>query len=106
MESLVLLVAIFARHTAEELWQQLGHENCVHIDHWPKSDSKYLQEDTVTIAVQVNGKLRATINAPAGSGEDDVVDAAKKQENVEKYLSGKEIRKVIYVKDKLLNLVV
>lgn len=105
LESLVACVAPFAPHIAEELWHQLGHSTSVHVDTWPKWDDKYLVLDTVTIAVQVNGKLRGQVEIEVGASEDDVVKAAKANEKVASYLKD-GIKKTIYVPNKLVNFVV
>ena len=102
----IACVAPFAPHMAEELWQQLGHSTSVHSDSWPKYDEKYLATDTITVAVQVNGKLRSQVVTPADADEQAVVEAAKTNEKVASYLSGKEIRKTIYVPGRLVNFVV
>lgn len=105
LESLVMLVAPFAPHIAEELWHLLGHDGTIQKDHWPKSDTKYLLENSITIAVQINGKLRATIKVPVDSDEIEVTKISKQQKNVAKYLD-KEPKKTIYVANKLINFVV
>ena len=77
LEALVACVAPFAPHIAEELWYQLGHSTTVHIGSWPKHDEKYLASDTVTVVIQVNGKLRGQIQAATDADEATVVAAAK-----------------------------
>ncbi len=106
LENLVACVAPFAPHIADELWHQLGHSTSVHADSWPKWDEGLLVSDTITIVVQVNGKVRANIQVPAGSSEGDVTKAAQANEKVKAYLENKLARKVIYVPDKLVNFVV
>lgn len=106
LESLVMLIAPFAPHTAEELWHDLGHEDTVHIDHWPELDTAYLQSDTITIVVQVNGKVRAQLQLPSDSDESAVVDAARTDEKIKTFLGDQEPKKVIYVPGKLVNFVV
>lgn len=106
LQSLVAAVAPFAPHTAEDLWHQLGHSTTVHVDTWPEYDEKYLVHDTVTIVVQVNGKVRAQLEMPKDSTEEAVVSAAKADEKVQSYLSGKEIVKTVYVPSKILSFVV
>lgn len=106
LKSLVAMVAPFAPHIAEELWHQLGHDTSVHHDSWPQWDDAYLVSDTITIAVQVNGKLRATLDMPADASEDDIKKAALEADNVVKVLDGKEPFKVIYIPKKLVNVVV
>ncbi len=105
LESLVQLLAPFAPHIAEELWHQLGHQDSVHVNHWPISDDTYLVSDTITVVVQVNGKLRAQLRLPADVTEDHAIEAAKADENVKAHLNG-EPKKSIYVKGKLVNFVV
>jgi leucyl-tRNA synthetase len=105
LEALVACVAPFAPHIADELWQQLGHETSVQVDSWPVFNEEYIVTDTVTIAVQVNGKLRGEVQVAAGASEDDVVAAAKANEKVANYLTG-DIKKQIYVPGKLVNFVV
>jgi len=105
VESLVMMVAPFAPHMAEELWQDLDHETSVNVDNWPKWDEKYLEQDTVTIAVQVNGKLRGEIEVAADASEEEVKSAALAQENVAKHLGNKKPTKVIYVPGRLVNVV-
>lgn len=106
LESLVQLIAPFAPHTAEELWHDLGHEDSVQRDHWPEWDEQYLASDYLTIAVQVNGKMRATIEVSADATEENVLAAAQAQPKVAGYLEGQPIRKSIYVPKKLVNFVI
>lgn len=106
LETVLMCVAPFAPHFAEELWHQLGHEDSIHIGHWPEWDDKYLSSDNATIVVQINGKVRANIQVPAGSDQPAVETAAKDDTKVSGYLDGQTIKKVIYVKDKILNIVV
>jgi leucyl-tRNA synthetase len=104
LEHMVACIAPFAPHVAEELWQALGHNTTVHIDTWPKWDDKYLVQDTITIAIQVNGRLRGEVRVPVDAGEDETVAAAKTNEKVAGYLRG-GIAKTIYVPGKLVNFV-
>jgi len=106
LAALVACIAPFAPHAAEELWFQLGHSTSVHRDSWPKYDEQYLVGDTVTIAVQVNGKLRGTISAPADSDEAVATEIAKTDSKITSHLDGKRMVKTIYVPGKLLNFVV
>ena len=106
LESLLQILAPFAPHITEELWQELGHTDTIHVDHWPKWDEKYLTSDTMTIIVQVNGKLRAKLELPADADKDIVEQAALADENVVKFTSNKPPKKMIYVPKKLVNIVV
>jgi leucyl-tRNA synthetase len=106
LEPFVLLLAPFAPHLGEELWNRLGHPETLAYEPWPAFDPKLVVEERVTVAVQINGKLRATLELPRGIAEAEVKSAALGDERVRRYVDGAEVRKVIYVPDKLLNLVV
>jgi leucyl-tRNA synthetase len=108
-EVMMLLLATFAPHMTEELWQGvLGHIDSVHSQTWPVFEESYLVEESVSLAVQVNGKVRGVINLSSDESTDDeaVKMLAQQSPNVTGYLSGKEIRKVIYVPGKIVNFVV
>jgi leucyl-tRNA synthetase len=107
VEPLVVLVAPFCPHIAEELWSRLGHEGSIFDGaHWPSFDLEKAKEDTITLAVQVNGKVRGTVPLPAGASEEAALAAARAEPNVARHLEDAELRRVIYVPDRLLNLVV
>jgi leucyl-tRNA synthetase len=106
IEPFVLVLSPFAPHLAEELWSRMGHRESLAYAPWPAYDPALCVEDTVTVAVQVNGKLRATLDLPRGAEQAAVQAAAVADARVARYLNGGAIRKAIYVKDKLLNLVV
>jgi len=106
LTSLLQAMAPFAPHIAEELWSQLGRKNSIHTSPWPQYDDKYLTSDSMTVVVQVNGKVRAQLEQPVDAAEDDIVAAAKTDANVATYLENKSIVKVIYVAGKLVNFVV
>ncbi|MDD2786215.1 MAG: class I tRNA ligase family protein [Patescibacteria group bacterium] len=106
VRSYLKLIAPFAPHMAEELWHQLGNDSSIHLEAWPQFDATKIVETEVTIAVQVNGKLRGSIKAPSGADETVVRKTAESEPNVQKHLEGKTIKKVIYVKNKILNFIV
>lgn len=106
LEQLVCAIAPFAPHIAEELWRQLGKETSIHSTGWPKYEERYLEEPTVTIIVQVNGKLRAQLLLERNSNEAVVTAAALEQPKITELLQGKQPAKVIYVPNKIINLVV
>ena len=106
LEPFVLLMAPFAPHLAEELWSRLGHRETLAYAPWPAHDPALLVEDTATVAVQVNGKLRATLELPRGTNQAAAQAAAFADERVQRHLEGGEIKKVIHVPDKLLSIVV
>lgn len=103
--TLLKLVAPFAPHIAEELWSDIGQEGSIHVSEWPAHDEKYLVSDTMTIVVQVNGKVRANISVSTDADEEAIVDAAKADTKVQPHIQ-KEVRKTIYVPRKLVNFVV
>lgn len=106
LETLLQLLAPFAPHISEELWQQLGHKESVHLSQWPAYDEKYLARDKITVAIQVNGKLRGEVQVAADASEDAVVEAATANDKVAGYLAGKDIRKTVHIPGKLVNFVV
>jgi len=106
LQPFMLLVSPFAPHLAEELWRRMGHAESLAYAPWPAYDPALCVEETVTVAVQVNGKLRATLDLPRGAEQAAVQAAALADARVSRYVNGGAIRKAIYVKDKLLNLVV
>ena len=106
VENLILLTAPFAPHIAEELWELRGKPYSVHQQDWPEFDESLVVADTVEIVVQVNGKVRDRITLPADAGEDDARARALESDRVKGWVEGKELRRVIYVPGKLLNLVV
>ncbi len=106
IEPLVLILAPFAPHLGEELWRRLGHAESLAYAPWPAWDPALVLEATVTLAVQINGKLRATLELPRDIAQDEAQQAALADERIRRYVDGAEIRRVIFVPNKLLNLVV
>jgi leucyl-tRNA synthetase len=107
VEPLLVLLAPYAPHLAEALWERLGHRDSVFAGaRWPSFDERLMASDDVEIAVQVNGKLRARITVPRGATEDQVVERALAEEGVRKFVDGKAVKKTVYVQDRLVNLVV
>ncbi len=106
LEPFVLVLSPFAPHLGEELWHRLGHAQSLAYEPWPSYDPALMVEDTITVAVQVNGKLRATLDLPRGADQEAARTAALADERIRRYVNGAQLRKVIYVPDKLLNLVV
>ncbi len=106
LESLLQVLAPFAPHIAEELWHQLGNDTTIHIDHWPEWDEKYLVENVVTVIVQVNGKLRAKLELSPEVSEEEAIAAAKAHEKIAPLLSTAELKRAIYIKGKVVNLVI
>jgi leucyl-tRNA synthetase len=105
LDAVVACIAPFAPHVTDELWQQLGHNASVQKDSWPVYDKQYLVGDTVTLIVQVNGKLRGKLEIAKDMPESEVTKAAKSLESVKAHLNS-EPKRVIFVPNKLLNFVV
>ncbi|MHB8432791.1 MAG: leucine--tRNA ligase [Candidatus Tyrphobacter sp.] len=103
--ALPLLVAPFAPHVAEELWQRMGHTSSVHHERYIEPDESVMALAEITLVVQVNGKIRARLTVPSGLAESEALALALAQPNVQAQLDGNEPRKHVYVPDKLLNLV-
>lgn len=104
-ENLLLLMCPFTPHLAEEMWARLGHSTLAIKEPWPKGDAKLAEENTVTYAVQICGKMRGTIDLPKDASKEEVEKAALSLENVKRQLEGKEVKKVIVVPNKIINLV-
>jgi leucyl-tRNA synthetase len=100
------IIQPFAPHMAEELWELTGHKDTISYVSWPSFDEALAKDDLITMAVQVNGKTRATIEVAADISKDDFLAAAKSDERIKKYLEGKNIIKEIYVPGKISNFVV
>lgn len=105
-ELLLLMLAPFAPHIAEELWHQRGHADSIHRSSWPIYDEKALAKDTVEIVVQVSGKIKARLNVDASADKDTLEAMVKNSEKLGEWTSGKQIVKIIAVPGKLVNIVV
>jgi leucyl-tRNA synthetase len=106
LELLTLMLAPMTPHIAEEMWEMLGHSNGLWAAAWPAANAELAKDDEVEVPVQVNGKLRGKLRVAAGAKQDDLVTRAKAEPGIVQHLDGKRIVKVVYVPDKLLNLVV
>ncbi|HNI96547.1 MAG TPA: leucine--tRNA ligase, partial [Leptospiraceae bacterium] len=101
----VLLLAPFAPHLAEEIWSKFGYKNSLAHERFPYVDTAYLEDDTMVIVVQVNGKLRDQIEVSKTMEQSEIISLAKKAEKIPQYIEGKKMIKEIYVKEKLVNFV-
>ena len=106
IETLTRLIYPMAPHIAEEMWQALGHDTMLAVTAWPEADPALLTEDSIEIGVQVNGKLRDTVSLPRDAEEDEARATALASAGVIRYLEGREPRKVIVVKNRIINVVV
>lgn len=104
-ELFLKILSPFAPHMTEEIWRDFGHKTLLVTEKWPKPDHKKLREEEVSVAVQINNKVRAVCRLSIDSSEEEVLEAAKSHPDVDKWLLGKEIKKVIFVKDKLINII-
>jgi leucyl-tRNA synthetase len=105
IEALLILLAPFAPHISEELWHQLGHNDSVHQQTWLTFDPQALVVDEITLVIQVMGKTKGTIQVPSAANKEDLENYARNSEIFQKFLQGKEIKKVIVVPGKLVNFV-
>jgi len=106
VEPLLIMLAPYAPHLAEELWAALGHDRSIFTATWPSYDATLAAAGDVEVVVQVNGKVRGRVTVSRGATEAQVIALALKDESVRKFVDGKPVRKTVYVQDRLLNLVV
>lgn len=104
-KKLIIMIAPFAPHIAEELWQMIGGTDSVHDQRWPEYCEEYLARETITIVVQVNGKVRSHIEVPSGMDSEEIKQLALKDERIRAYTSEGSVKKVILVPKKLVNVV-
>ena len=104
VEPVVQLVAPFAPHIAEELWERLGHDGSVFDAGWPAYDPDLVREDTIELAVQVNGKLRGRLNVARDIGKEEALALAIAEPSIAKFVNGSP-KKVVFVPGRLLNIV-
>ncbi|HEX7604569.1 MAG TPA: class I tRNA ligase family protein, partial [Polyangiaceae bacterium] len=105
-KTMALLVSPFAPHLGEEMWHRLGAKNTVAYEAWPTFDAELVKDDVVEMGVQVNGKLRGTVQLPVGAAEDVARAEAMKDPKIAANVEGKTLKKVIYVPGKILNFIV
>jgi leucyl-tRNA synthetase len=99
------LLAPFAPHVTEELWQELGNKKSIHLEKWPVFNPKYLKTDTVTISVSINGKARGVITVGSEAPVEEALKAAKGEDSIAKWIAG-EIKRTIYIPGKVLNIII
>ena len=106
IEKLVILFAPFAPHITEELWSATGKKGSVHMQKWPKYNPAFIKEEKITLIIQVNGKVRGKIEAKTGITEEKAKKLAMAEQRIKELIAGKEIKKIIFVPDKLINIVI
>jgi leucyl-tRNA synthetase len=105
-ENFLKLLAPFAPHLAEELWAEIGNKESIFKQAWPKYNPALVKDETINLVIQINGKIRDTIEVSADISEEEAKKIALESEKVKKWLEGKETIKVIFVKGKLVNIVI
>jgi len=105
-EKLLIIISLICPHIAEELWHELGNGNFISLETFPSWDEELIKEDTFTLLVQVNGKLRDQVEAPVNINKEEAIALVKDRPRVKKHIEGKEIKNVIFVPKKLINFVV
>ncbi|ARD47245.1 leucine--tRNA ligase [Sporosarcina sp. P33] len=105
IEGFILLISPVTPHLAEELWSKLGHTESIAYAQWPTFDESKLSDDTVEVAVQINGKIRAKITVPKDSAKEELEQAALENEDVKQWMEGKELKKIIAIPGRLVNIV-
>ncbi|MES2436985.1 MAG: class I tRNA ligase family protein [Patescibacteria group bacterium] len=103
---LLTMLAPFVPHVTEELWQSLGHTTSIHLEKWPKYKQEKIIEDALKIAVQVNGKVRAEMEIAPDTSQSEIEQKAQELAEIRKWTDGKELKRVVYVKGKIVNIVV
>lgn len=106
IDAVLILLSTMVPHITEELWSVIGHAESITTVNWPNADATLLQADEVKVAVQVNGRLRGEVTVPRSASQEEVLFVARQNDAVERHIEGKVIKKIIYVADRLLNVVV
>lgn len=106
LERMLILLSPLAPHMSEELWQKIGHKKSIFSESWPKYDKRLIKEETINLIVQINGKVRDKVEVEAGISENEAKKLTLSREKVKKWIVGKKVKKVIFVKGKLINIVI
>jgi len=105
VEAILLLINPMVPHLAEELWQALGHTTSLQLAPWPQPQSEALAESAFTVVIQVNGKVRSRISVAASQSDENIKNAALNDPTIKKWLEGKDIKRVVVARRKLVNIV-
>ena len=102
----LILLSPFAPHITEELWKDLGNKKSIHLQKWPEYDKELAKEKEIELVIQINGKVRDRLKVSADISEEEAEKVSLESEKIKKWIEGKEVRKIIFVKGKLVNVVV
>jgi leucyl-tRNA synthetase len=103
---LITLLSPFAPHITEELWEMLGNKKSIHLQPWPKYNKELAKEKEIELVIQINGKVRDRIEVPVDISEEEAKKIASESKKIKKWIKGKKIKKIIFVKGKLVNVVI
>ncbi len=106
IQKILILLAPFAPHLTEELWQYLGNKDSVHNQNWPTYDSELVKEQIITLIVQINGKVRDRIETKVDISEEEAKKLTLGREKIKKRIVGKKVKKIIFIPGKLINIVI
>ncbi|MBI2594735.1 MAG: class I tRNA ligase family protein [Candidatus Colwellbacteria bacterium] len=106
LEQFLKLLAPFAPFITEELWEKLGHKKSIHLEKWPKYNPKLIKEDSFELVIQVNGRVRDRVNGPIDINQREAERMALSRERIKKIISGGKIKKIIFVPNRLINIVI
>lgn len=106
VNSFLVMLNCFAPHLTEEIWENLGNKDFICLESWPKYNEKFLHDETIKLPIQVNGKLRDLIEVDRNISEKELKDIVLKSEKVKKFISNNEISKFIYIKEKIVNIII
>jgi len=103
---LVKITSPFSPHIAEELWKTIGNTQSIHLQSWPKFDASAIEQDTFKLMIQINGKVRGSIDVSKNLSKEQLEDIAVRSEAAQKWIGGKELKRIIVVPNKLVNIVI
>jgi leucyl-tRNA synthetase len=106
MKKILILLSPFAPHITEELWEKLGHKESIFLEKWPQYDPELAKDEEIELVIQVNGKVRDKITVSADIEEEEAKRMATESEKARMFIAGKEIKKIIYIKGRLVSIVV
>ena len=100
------LLSPFAPHLSEEIWSNLGNKKNIHLEKWPEYNPKLIKKENFELIIQINGKLRDKISVESGISQKEAENIALNQEKIKNFIGGKTVKKIIFVPEKLINIVI